>query len=282
MITKDKPSVMVVYDFDNTTSRAEGDLEAITNLLLMMGNIGKQGAGLILLQKHANTVGFYDMTHASASSANYETFRDKLLSGKIKASVIIGENPLKNPDDVKYFKNMEFIAVMDLFRTETMEYADVVLPASTHAGTGGTFTGLDRKVQRFPAAVPSQAGKNNIEILSALAKGMGKTFDYKNPDDVFNEIKQAIPNYNSIDFNKHEYWTASCENCKVDFLYCCDFATDDGKAVFSVYRLNQQEEQEDKKELLAYNSIDSYFDSKIRIKLLKDVPLTVDYSNHRK
>jgi formate dehydrogenase major subunit len=266
MITEKKPSVMVVYDLDSTASRSEGgDLEVITNLLLMTGNIAKQGAGLILLQKHANSAGLHDMTRFLTFSTDSHIFKEKLLSGKIKAALIIGENPLENPENIVYFKNMEFIAVIDMFRTETTNYADVILPASTHIETGGTFTGLDRKVQRFPTVTQALSGKNNIEILSEIAGRMDKTFDYKNAGQVFDEIRQVIPEYGSIDFDNHEYWTETCDKCKVNYLYCCNFATDNGKAKFSDYSLKQQQYLENKEEQLSYNSIDTYFDRNISI-----------------
>ncbi len=44
---------------------------------------------------------------------------DLFLSGKVKAALIIGEDPLENPGERKHFRGMEFVAVMDLFMTET-------------------------------------------------------------------------------------------------------------------------------------------------------------------
>ncbi len=59
-MTEGNPKVMVVYDQDSHIERAAGDLSAIADLLLLTGNMGKKSRGLILLQKHSNSMGLFD------------------------------------------------------------------------------------------------------------------------------------------------------------------------------------------------------------------------------
>ena len=48
----------------------------------------------------------------------------------------------------EHFNHIDFLAVQDIFMTETAEIADVVLPAASWAEKDGTFTNTDRRVQR--------------------------------------------------------------------------------------------------------------------------------------
>jgi formate dehydrogenase major subunit len=286
LLTENNPRIMVVYDFDNQTDRADGDLEAVSSLLLMTGNVGKPGTGLILLNKHANTVGMYDMGAEPGYLPGRRKIEDKnarleieqlwnlrlpeksafkdnntrnaLLSGKIKAVLVIGEDPLEDPADLRHFEKLEFIAVLDIFLTKTAEYADVVLPASTHTETGGSYTRLDRKVQRFPSTGTPPAGKNNLEIITQLAEKLGGYFNYNDGDEIFNEIRQAVPFYKPVDFKNCFYWNHESE-CNNGHL--CS-----GKAEFRDYPLTIKIYQENE---ASFNSIETYYRKNVKKRLLK-------------
>ena len=64
---------------------------------------------------------------------------------------MLGENPFLSDPNVnkvrKGLANLEFLVVQDIFLTETAEFADVVLPASSYMEKEGTFTNTDRRVQ---------------------------------------------------------------------------------------------------------------------------------------
>lgn len=267
LISSKDTRVMLVYDMDSFSDRATGDLKAAAGLLLLTGNFGKRGRGLILLQKHANTVGLYDMgcepgylpgrtkvedknilnllektwgaKIPASSSTSRDDLRSSLVSGKIKAALVIGEDPLENPADLKYLRSLEFMAVVDLFETETTRRADVLMPASTCIESGGTYTRLDRKIQKFPGCFDPPAGMTNLEIICQLAKEMGKPLGFENPNQVFEEIKKVNVLYSAIepdsDDQDSHFWNPVAGKCKCGYLYCKDFATVDGKARLSVY-----------------------------------------------
>src|SRR5439155_14397143 len=73
------------------------------------------------------------------------------LEGRIRGMLMMGENPfLSDPNTNKVRKalcKLEFLAVQDIFLTETAEFADVVLPASSFLEKTGTYTNTDRRVQ---------------------------------------------------------------------------------------------------------------------------------------
>lgn len=66
-----------------------------------------------------------------------------------------------------------FTVVQDVFRTETTEFADVVLPAATWGEKTGTFTNADRTVHLSDKAVdpPGQA-RSDLDILLDYARRM--------------------------------------------------------------------------------------------------------------
>ena len=272
LISQGNPKVMVVYDEDSSIDRSVGDMSAIADLLLLTGNFGKKSRGLLLLQKHSNSMGLYDngaepgflpgrqpIENEEARSMFEKAWGVKLpekstvrnndieeifLSGKVKAALIIGEDPLENPGERKRFRGMEFVAVMDLFMTETAQSADVILPASTYIESGGSFTGFDRKIRKFPSAFPAPAGKTNLQILNELAKLMGTEIKDMKPEEVFEEIRKLNRLYATVNLDSEKegrhYWTCdtrTCKNCGCKYIFCSDFATEDGKARFAAYRV---------------------------------------------
>ena len=44
-------------------------------------------------------------------------------------------------------RNLDFLVVQDIFLTETAEFADVILPATSYFEKDGTYTNTDRRVQ---------------------------------------------------------------------------------------------------------------------------------------
>jgi len=298
IITEGNPKVMVIYDHDNPIDRAVGDIEALANLLSITGNIGKKGSGLILLQKDSNTVGLYDMGGEPGylpgrekledpatreiiqkiwgmklpvkPAVNDGDIRDIFLSGKIKAAIVFGEDPLENPAEVKYLRKLHFLAVMDLFKTETTRYADIILPASTHIESGGSFTRLDRKVQKFPPAFPSPSGKTNLEVINELATLMGTDFKFRNNDEVFDEIKRVNHLYSRIDMKNGEkscrFWNTDVDGNACEILYRDKFATPDGKSHLSAYRVETRAFNE--KEFY-YNAISARYNRWVKKLFLK-------------
>src|SRR5207247_8020441 len=96
----------------------------------------------------------------------------------VRGMCIMGENPVISDPDVahaeRWFQELEFLAVHDLFLTETARYADVVLPGSSFAEKTGTFVNTERRIQLAHKAVatPGQA-RGDLEILTDLSNRPG-------------------------------------------------------------------------------------------------------------
>ena len=73
------------------------------------------------------------------------------LKGGVRGMYMMGENPFLSDPNVnkvrKALSALEFLVVQDIFLTETAEFADVVLPATSFLEKDGTYTNTDRRVQ---------------------------------------------------------------------------------------------------------------------------------------
>ena len=69
----------------------------------------------------------------------------------------MGENPVLSDPNISHaehwVRGLEFLAVQDLFLTETARWADVVLPGSSFAEKSGTYVNTDRHIQLTEAAL---------------------------------------------------------------------------------------------------------------------------------
>jgi predicted molibdopterin-dependent oxidoreductase YjgC len=55
-------------------------------------------------------------------------------------------------------KHVEFLVVQDLFLTETTKFAHLVLPGASFLEKDGTFTNLERRIQRIRKVVEPPHG----------------------------------------------------------------------------------------------------------------------------
>ena len=98
--------------------------------------------------------------------------------GSIKLLWISGTNPAVSLPDLARIRRILarpdlFVVVQDIFRTETAEFADVVLPAATWGEKTGTFTNADRTVHLSEKAVdPPGEARADLDIFLDYARRM--------------------------------------------------------------------------------------------------------------
>lgn len=197
---------------------------ALINLSLITGKIGKPGCGPFSLTGQPNAMGgrevggmanllpahrnLADPTHRQEVADFWgvpsvpekpgltatEMF-DALLSGSMKAVWIICTNPVVSLPDARNvdvaLKNSRFVVVQDISsRSDTLPYADLVLPAAGWLEKDGTMTNSDRRITYLEKGIdpPGQA-LSDVEILCRFAAkmGYGKSFNYKSTEEIFKE-----------------------------------------------------------------------------------------------
>jgi NADH-quinone oxidoreductase chain G len=128
-------------------------------------------------------------------------------SGRLKALYIMGENPAFNLPDKGYItealKNLDLLVVQDIFMNETAEYAHVILPALTWSEKEGTFTNLERRIQRSRKAITAQ-GLEDWKIIAEIGKRLGLRMDYSSSSDIMAEISRVSPLYAGLTYDDLE------------------------------------------------------------------------------
>ena len=205
----------------------------LISLALLTGNIGKPGSGLHPLRGQNNVQGASDAGLVPMVFPDYQSVEDpeirekfeaawncKLdpnkgltvveitkgaLDGKIQGMYIMGENPFLSDPNVnkvrKALSNLSFLAVQDIFLTETAEFADVILPASSYLEKLGTYTNTDRRVQigRPALEMPGEA-RLDWKIVSDVARRMCYPMEYASPEAIFEEFSSLTDSYQTLDY----------------------------------------------------------------------------------
>jgi predicted molibdopterin-dependent oxidoreductase YjgC len=128
---------------------------------------------------------------------------DAASGGSLKALYVMGENPAFNlPNSgaiAASLKNLEFLVVQDIFLTETAKLADVVLPSLSWAEKDGTFTNMERRIQRLRKAV-HRGGMEDWKITAEISRNMGDKFNYADTESVFQEITRVSPLHRNLTY----------------------------------------------------------------------------------
>ena len=108
------------------------------------------------------------------------------LDGTIAGMYMMGENPFLSDPNVNKVRKalgaLEFLVVQDIFLTETAEFADVVLPASSYMEKQGTYTNTDRRVQ-IGSPVLDMPGDARLDwqVIQEISNRIGLPMDYADP-----------------------------------------------------------------------------------------------------
>ncbi len=231
-------------------------LDAMTNLFLISGNLGRASAGISLSARENNLLGAWDMGTVSDQPPGCFDMadlpaRDRLSKawdvdlsaeaglgmiamieaaekGDLKALYIMGENPLRSMPQQGRVKaaleKLDLLVVQDILETETVGIADVVLPGAAPAEKAGSFTNLEGRVQSFtPAVQPPGDAKADLEILGQVAKGLGYPDDME-LETIRAEIRSVVSLYEGLDGQGNRSWIsdipltgAEGEGAKVSF-----------------------------------------------------------------
>jgi NADH-quinone oxidoreductase subunit G len=175
---------------------------ASSNLALVTGHIGKASSGILILLEKCNSQGAVDMgLFIEGEKDGRKTLLQKAFEGKLRALYLIGENSsLSSPAfGGQALGKIPFLIVQDLFMTETAEKAHVVLPGCAFIEKRGTFTNLERRVQKLnPLRSPLGQSKSDFDIFLSLLRLLECPIPGETPEAVFEEIGRVLPHYRGI------------------------------------------------------------------------------------
>ncbi|CAB3750427.1 nitrate reductase [Paraburkholderia solisilvae] len=233
------PAALSLYCMGlNQSSHGTDKNLALINLHLATRQIGRPGAGPFSLTGQPNAMGgrevggmatmlaahreignaahreevarFWGLADAARLSAApglpaVDMF-EAVRSGKIKAIWIVCTNPVHSMPDIAKVREAldtaEFVVVQDAFmQTDTVPYADVLLPAASWGEKAGTVTNSERRITRVRAAVaPAGDAKPDWWIANEVARRIAKRLEREAPRFGF-ETTEAV-------FDEHRALTA--------------------------------------------------------------------------
>ncbi len=250
-------NIVFIYNIDSLGDKSVNDLKAVGNFLLLTGRIGKEDNGVIVLREFNNSNGLMDMGVNPNYLPGYVKFNEKeeidkisgqwninlekiflpvdlekkLKKGEIKGVLVFGEDPLLLKENMKYFNGVEFLVVSDAFSTSTTEEADVVIPACSIIEQAGSYTRCDGTIQKAEKIINGTPGFENWQTISSIGYYFSDGFDYKSPEEIFEEIKKVNRFYKNSGLGKpwsEEYFSKGFDNRRLSFLsYKIDFSTYD-------------------------------------------------------
>ena len=208
----------------NQSVRGTDKVNAITNLHLATGRIGKPGAAPFSITGQPNAMGGREVGGMASTLAAHLSFSDHdrsvaqrfwqspaiaqqpglkavdmfeaIADGRIKAVWIMATNPMVSLPDAGAARdalaNCPFVVVSDCIAdTDTSAFAHVRLPALGWGEKDGTVTNSERRISRQRAflASPGEA-KSDWWALAEVAKRMGwaSAFDFTGPAAIFAEF----------------------------------------------------------------------------------------------
>ncbi|MCM4155958.1 nitrate reductase [Gramella sp. AN32] len=213
---------------------------SLLNLSLVTGQVGKPGCGPFSLTGQPNAMGGREVggmanllaVHKDLSNEEHrkevaqfwgvdeispkpgytatEMF-DALEDGKLKAIWIVCTNPMVSLPNVrkaeKALKNAKFVVVQDIsHKSDTVDFADLVLPAAGWLEKEGTMTNSERRISYLEKHIhPPGEARADVEILCDFAQRMGfRGFNYNNTEEIYREYTQMTRG-TSIDISHLSY-----------------------------------------------------------------------------
>jgi formate dehydrogenase major subunit len=141
----------------------------------------------------------------TSTGIGIEQIAQSIRDNDIKAFQIIGDDPSlsqsKTDDLIETLDKVEFLIVHESFESDLTKSADIVFPILTFAEKTGTYTNLERRIHPVrPALGQTTDSDEDWRILSQIAERMGsEDFKYSSAREVFQEIRDTIPFYNTTD-----------------------------------------------------------------------------------
>jgi len=215
---------------------ATDNVLALVSLALLTGHVGRYGSGLVPIRGQNNVQGGGDMGALPNKLPGFQDVADEVARSKfervwgtqippkpgwhltqmfeamaadrLQGLYVIGENPAQSEADVvnaiEAMQRLDFMVCQDLFLTKTAEMADVVFPAAADwCEAEGTVTSSERRVQRVRKALePPGGARTDIEILAAMARGLGHNWPTPRAEEVWDELRSLSPMHAGMSYRR--------------------------------------------------------------------------------
>ncbi|MDR9468641.1 nitrate reductase [Marinospirillum sp.] len=207
----------------NQSSSGTDKVNALINCHLATGRIGKPGSTPFSLTGQPNAMGGREVGGLANQLAAHMGFSSEEIAcveafwkaanisrkegykavelfqamhrGDIKAIWIQGTNPLVSLPDSRFVREAlekcELVIVSEAMdATDTLELADIALPATTWSEKSGTVTNSERRISRQRGFLPPPGeARHDWQIICEVARALGhaEAFNYPSPAAIFRE-----------------------------------------------------------------------------------------------
>jgi NADH-quinone oxidoreductase subunit G len=179
-----------------------------------LGLVRDHNARILVCPPHAGSQGLIDMGVHPGLEAGYQPVSEPGLdtramlqaaaAGELDALVIFGADLITDFPDAalaeQALTSNVFTVVVELLPTETVSFADVVLPSVAYAERSATFTNLERRLQKLePVVAPPGTAREPWHICSDLARALGDDWGWSSFDDVWAALRKEVPTHAEVD-----------------------------------------------------------------------------------
>ena len=204
--------------------------QAIINLALMTGNIGRPGTGANSLTGQCNAMGSRAFSNtaglhgggdfdnparrkavsealgvdesvlATKPTIPYNVIIEKVISGEIKGLWVLCTNPrhswANNQEFEKAVNNLDFFVVQDIYEdTDSAKLCDLFLPSTPALKKEGVIINTERRLSKVNPVIPKEEGElTDYEILYKIGEtiGMGDLLKgWETPRQAFELLKKC-------------------------------------------------------------------------------------------
>ncbi|HSB74362.1 MAG TPA: molybdopterin-dependent oxidoreductase, partial [Terriglobales bacterium] len=201
-------------------ARSRQTIQAVINLVLLTGNLGRPGAGILALSEQNNLQGVCDMGmlpdrlpgYRQVADAAARSELDSLWNTRLPATPgIPASSLLANGDHHQLkavwmchydpasaagmeelgdsFRDFELVVLQQLFLNEASRYADVVLPTTAFGEEQVSFTSTERRIQLAQKVVEPAPGLMPAwRQVTEIARLLGARWSYGGAGEVMAEI----------------------------------------------------------------------------------------------
>jgi formate dehydrogenase major subunit len=208
---------------------------ALCNLALATGNVARPGTGINPLRGQNNVQGASDSGCLPTHFVGYQLLDDPIvgarhqsitgrplpprrgmkipdmwdaaLEERLKGLWIIGYDVAQTDPNLKKVRealsHLEFLVVQDLFVSQTAKFAHLLLPGASFLEKDGTFTNLERRIQRIrKVAEPPNGILPDWQVVCEVSTRMGYPMRYRHPSEIMDEMATLSPMLAGVSYER--------------------------------------------------------------------------------
>ena len=210
---------------------------ALCDLALATGQIGRPGTGINPLRGQNNVQGAsdsgclpthfvgYQLLDDPVAAARHQSMTgrplpsrrgmkipdmwDAALDHRLKGLWIIGYDVAQTDPNLtkvrEALSQLEFLVVHDLFVSQTARFAHLLLPGASFLEKDGTFTNLERRIQRIRKAIaPPNGILPDWQVVCEVSTRMGYPMHYEHPSQIMDEMAALSPMLAGVSYDRLE------------------------------------------------------------------------------